>query len=336
MKVRKAHGWLVAAMLFTVASTAQEAVQVMTTPFSEASFHPTFEAPATVFPRNDSQISAEAAGLLLKVQAEAGQYVEAGQTLAVLDCRQSKLSAERAEGDLAILQAQLKLARLQLTRARQLIKDEHISEEIYDQRESDVAVLEGRIQVARTARSEAALMVEKCEIIAPFNGYVVERTAQKGQMAQPGSVLFRLVETLSPDISAQPSMSLLRSLEQGVDLAFVWNETSYPVKMKYNPNLVNPRTRSREVRLSFTADAAPPGATGRLVWKASWQALPAHLVVKRGDQLGVMLAENETAVFHALEGAVEGRPARADLDPDTAIITEGRLGLNHKDAILIR
>jgi len=332
----KPYGPLLPFLFLASASLAQDAVQVMTAPFHELAFHPSYEAPAAVAPRNDSQVSAETTGVILSLHAEVGEMVEAGQKLATLDCRQSVLNLDRVKGELAVLQSQLDLAKLQLKRAKKLVADDHISQELYDMRESEAAVLSARILVAKAALGDGQLMVEKCGISAPFSGYIVERAAQKGQLAQPGAQLFRLVQANNPNVSAQLSMSLIDSLEQGVELAFSWNNQHYPLRLEYNPKLVNPQTRSREVRLAFTGESAPPGAAGRLVWKASWKALPAHLLVKRGQQFGVLLAKDNRALFHPLADATEGRPARAELDANTLIITEGRLGLEDKDAVLIK
>jgi len=51
--------------------------------------------------------------------------------------------------------------------------------------------------------------------------------------------------------------------------------------------------------------------------------------------LGVFVANGNRAKFIALPLAQEGRPAPADLDPDTAVITSGRYQLQDGDTVSV-
>lgn len=228
----------------------RQAVQVMAVPFSEVAFQPTFEAPATVIARNDSTISSESSGVILKVNKDVGEFVKAGTLLAEVDCRRSELERQKAEGELAGLTTQLELAKKQLARARDLLNEKNISQEFYDQRANELKVLEARLTVQNAQLADARLSISKCSIHAPFSGYIAERQVQLGQMVQPGSPLFRIVETDGAEISAKLSVSLIQDLHKDAELVFVWADRSFPLKLERNPPVIDPSSRSHEVRLS--------------------------------------------------------------------------------------
>ena len=99
--------------------------------------------------------------------------------------------------------------------------------------------------------------------------------------------------------------------------------------------MVDPATRTVEVRLEFSGEMAPSGASGRLVWRNAGSYLPAELTVRRGGTLGVFLLRDGKAAFQPLESALEGQPARVDLAGEVSIIVEGRQRLQEGDAVRI-
>jgi len=63
------------------------------------------------------------------------------------------------------------------------------------------------------------------------------------------------------------------------------------------------------------------------VWPDGELHVPPGLVVRRAGRLGLFVDDGGTARFHALPDAQEGRPARADLPPETRIVVKGQLAL---------
>ena len=63
--------------------------------------------------------------------------------------------------------------------------------------------------------------------------------------------------------------------------------------------------------------------------------IPAELLVKRGEQLGVFVNQNGSAHFQALPDAQSGRPAAISLPADTQIIITGQFALQEGVAIKV-
>jgi hypothetical protein len=115
-------------------------------------------------------------------------------------------------------------------------------------------------------------------------------------------------------------------------MTFRHGGNDYPVTVRALGPQIDPIRRTREVRLTFEHRSALPGATGRLVW-SNGSMLPADLLVRRDNRLGVMLAADGRARFHPVPEAREGRPAPVTLPPESLVITDGRFSLRNGDAI---
>ena len=326
--------WLVLGAM-TSASADDSAVKVKTVALAEVAFHPQYSAPATVLSRNNSQISAEITGRIEKVLVDVGDRVEPAQPLIELDCRAHRLQLRQGISELESLKAQLDLARRQLKRAESLQSRNNISEEQFNQRQADVEILSARLKTQEAAKEQAALAVEKCVIKAPFQGVITQRQAQLGELSQPGAPLFQLAQTDHPVISAQLTLSQTDKLDQARDLVFTLQNKSYPINIQQVLPVIDRQSRSREVRLSFVDQNPDPGASGRLQWTDAGYAVPADLVVKRQQNYGLMVANDNQAHFVPLENVQEGRPAYTDLPETTLIITSGHLGLENGDPIRI-
>lgn len=306
---------------------SDQITSVKTVQLSDISFKQGFEVPAQVIAKWDSSVSAEIVAEVHSVLVEVGDYVEAGQPLVELDKRLATLKVAEAKASLAEAEANLKLAQLQKSRSDNLVKDAVISEDLHSQRVAEVASREAIVSMRNAQLDQAQYYAEKCSLKAPFSGFITLRQAQKGQLTQIGSTLIQIVHVDNPLVSIKLSEAQRETVSKDHRMSFVWNQKVEPVILEKVLPVLNSQSRTSEARLSFSRNAFQPGTQGVVRWESDYQVIPPWLLVKRNGVFGLLLAEGETAVFHPLPEAVEGRPARVDLDPETLIIEEGRLGL---------
>jgi RND family efflux transporter MFP subunit len=316
-----------ALLLAAFAAPAQQAVPVTVRPAAELWFHPERSAPAEVVPLNDARLSAELNARVLEIPVRAGQQVRAGELLVRLDCRDYRSRLEAQQYTRAALASRLKLAQTQLTRARNLRKERNISDEEVDRRDSELAALQSELAAQREAEAQAELNLQRCDISAPFDAAVAERLASVGDLAAPGTPLLRLVQTDASEVSARVRPAEAEAGAAARSIEFDWLGRRYPLELLRASPVVDPQTRTRDIRLGFTGEAAPPGASGRVYWRSARAHLPADLLVRRDGRLGVFLANDGHARFVPLEGALEGQPAAAELAGDASVVVEGRHGL---------
>jgi RND family efflux transporter MFP subunit len=175
-------------------------VQVMTAAKAEAGGRQSLlNASGYVTPRRRATIAAKITGRVTGVFFDEGTHVRQGQLLATLDDSDVKRALESAKADrdsaqaaIADFQVQLKNAKIQLGRAEQLQKAGVQTQENLDNASMAADSLTAKIALAKRqvvgaeARiSEAQQAVDNTVIRAPFDGIVVSKDAQVGEMVSP-------------------------------------------------------------------------------------------------------------------------------------------------------
>lgn len=189
-----AAGVLLSALGFVKFKQIQTAVQ------AASSFAPPPEAVTSIVAKRDQwpgtmsvigtveavhgvTVSADLPGTVAKITFESGQAVRAGDVLVELDTRQ-----ERAQ--LAALEAQRDLAKINYSRMEQLLKEGVISRAEYDS-----ATAQQRATEANVAEIRAT--IERKTIRAPFSGILGIRQANLGQYLSAGGPIVPL-QSLNP------------------------------------------------------------------------------------------------------------------------------------------
>lgn len=320
-------------MMFLLAGPLSAATPVTVAPLASLVTYPEQSAPATVQALNSPAVAAQISARIETIQVQVGDRVEAGDLLAALDCRdyQSRLVSARAE--LGRLQSQRRFSAGQLRRASDLKSKNSISEELVDQRRTELAAADAGIAAQRELIRQAEWQVERCEVRAPFAAIIVDRLASVGALAMPGTQLLQLTQLDGAEVSAALRPSETDSLRASDATRFRFEGRDYPVALRVLPPLIDTVRRTREARLRFSAEMAPIGAAGRLLWRDPRPHIPAEYLVRRDGRLGLFLLTDGQASFQPVAGALEGRPAALELDQQTLVIVEGREGLADGQAV---
>ena len=189
-------------------------------------------------------VSADLPGTVDKIHFESGQWVHEGDVLVELDTRQ-----ERAQ--LASLEAQRDLARINYGRAQQLVKDGVIARSDYDNAAAQQKATEAQVGDIRAA-------IERKTIRAPFSGVLGIRQVNLGQYLAAGQAIVSL-QSLNPiyvnfGVPQQdtPKVALGRSLRvTNTDLP----GAAFNGRISALDSVVNEQTRNIEVQ----ATLANPG-----------------------------------------------------------------------------
>jgi RND family efflux transporter MFP subunit len=327
---------LAAALLAMTRGAAAEPVQVTVQPLDELWVPQAFSAPATVVARNAPALAAEIDARVVRIPVVVGDRVTAGQTVVELDCRRYEATLASAEANVASAVAAQGFARQQLARARDLSRQNSISEELLDQRRNEVAAADAALEAARQASRLAAIDVGHCAIAAPVEGVVSQRAVSVGDFAARGRVVIGLVETTGQEVQAQLRGDQVATIAQAPSVQFVSGERSYPVTLRAILPAADPVARTRETRLGFTGTPAIVGSAGRVTWSGGERLVPPGLLVRRQGALGVFVKDGDHARFVALVDAQEGRPAPSALAADSLLVVEGRQSLTDGVAIVAR
>ena len=215
----------------------------------------TTEVTGTVRPVQHAALSPKVMGSIAEFPVTLGQAVKAGDLLV-------KITAAEISARLAQAQSQLKVARRDLERERDLLTKGASTAEM-------VRGLEDRAALTAAMVHEGEAMLSYTEIRAPFDGIVTRKNANVGDLTAPGQPLLELegqggfeVETGIPD-------QLAGSLAVGGEISVMASATDAAITG----------------RLSALSSAADPQA--RTV--AAKIALPAGRALRSGEFVRVLV-----------------------------------------------
>ena len=152
-----------------------------------------------VTPRRRATVAAKITGRVTGVFFDEGLHAHDGQVLATLDDSDLKRVLESAKADrnssqaaIADWQVQLKNSEIELRRAQALLAANVGTQETLDNSEMAVNSLKAKIELAKvqvlgaeSRVNEAQQSVDNCVIRAPFDGIIVSKDAQVGEMVSP-------------------------------------------------------------------------------------------------------------------------------------------------------
>ena len=176
-------------------------VDIARAPAGPAGTTSVLDASGYVTARREATVSSEVTGKVLEVLVEEGMRVERGQVVARLDdtTQRAQLAlaaaqVQSARAGLAEIEAQLRAARLERDRLRDLAARDLTSDSSLDAAEASYDALAARLAAGRESVnvSERSLALaqealDKTTIRAPFAGMVVSKDAQPGEMISPVS-----------------------------------------------------------------------------------------------------------------------------------------------------
>lgn len=195
-------GLVVVGGLLLAFRTQKPLVEVATArPAGDLQAQALLNASGYVTPRRRATVAAKVTGRVEQIFAEEGLHVKGGQVLAELDCSQPRasLTSARTERDataaaLADLEVQLGNADRELKRAESLrtagvnsVQALDTARTTDDSLRSKIALTKEQTRAAEARIAVTQQDVDNCTVRAPFDGVVVSKDAQRGEMVSPNS-----------------------------------------------------------------------------------------------------------------------------------------------------
>jgi RND family efflux transporter MFP subunit len=244
-----------------------------------------------VEPDRVADVGSQSIGVLERLLVERGDQVVSGQVLARLSAQVERASVSiaeaRSEADAELRQAiaAAELAQRKLQRAKDLLKQEFVSDQAVDQADAEYRVAEQRVLQARESQKVAqreyrlsAAQLGQREVRSPFDGIVIERYRTEGERierepvvrvaridplrveaivpaSQFGSIAMGQVATIRTDL---PNFNALSAKVVLVDRVIDPASNSFRVRLTL-PNPDNRIPSGLRCRVDF-ASSLPPAA----------------------------------------------------------------------------
>lgn len=165
-----------------------------------------------VVARTKASVSARILGRLDYMGVTEGSRLKKGDIIARLESADYEAALGAARANVAQIEAQLEQARRDLDRARKLSAENVISEAELEDAQTNVRVTEAQLEAAQAQADLAAVNLENTRVRAPFDGTVLRKDAEVGEMVAPSSAGGGLTRT------AIATMADLATLEVEVDV----------------------------------------------------------------------------------------------------------------------
>ena len=233
-------------------------------------------------PVESVEIRPRVSGYITEIHFNTGAIIKKGDLLYVIDPRPYQADFDRASAELERTQADLKLAQIELDRAKELRGKNTISASEFDQKAATYQGSSAAARSAEAAKNAAALNLEFTQIKSPIDGRVSDARITLGNLVQPGagpeSVLTTVVSVdpiyAKVDADENAVLKYVKLSEEGKRVsartakipAFVelGNETGFPHEgyIDFVDNRLDPGTgtvRARVVLKNWNPNLITPG-----------------------------------------------------------------------------
>jgi HlyD family secretion protein len=188
-------------------------------------------------------ISAETNGRIIRFEADEGDQIEKGKTIALVDTTifhlqkkeieagmksvRTRISSINAQND--ILNQQIENLRVNINRIEKMLKDDAATVKQYDDLTGQVAVLQKQIAANNTQKASVAAelfvyeskkatlneQIIRSSVISPLNGTVIEKYSEAGEMTAAGKPLVKIADLSVVKLKVYVSGAQLGSIKTG-------------------------------------------------------------------------------------------------------------------------
>jgi HlyD family secretion protein len=372
--LRKGWKWIAVAVVAAVViyKVSFSAVPVSTQPVAVGEVAAEVMGTGTLEAHYQATVSAKLQGLIVELLADQNDWVKSGQPLARLDdsdlkrevttqeavLNAAEATVERVVADEARAKAVLEQARLDHNRYSGLMASKSISQEQMDKTAQNLAVADAELARASAAIAEARRQqvaarerlhfqqarLADTRITAPFDGLIVRRERELGDIVVPGASIFLLVSVKEMWISSYVDESSMDGLAAGQPARVVFRsrpDQDYRGKVTRLGQQVDRETR--EFRVDVGVDSLPKNwavgqraevyiETGK---KSDATNVPLQALVWKKGKAGAFVANNGRALWREVSLGLRGlnkveitkglsKDEKVIVGPDPSKLTDGQ------------
>lgn len=168
----------------------------------------------------NATVRAQVAGSIVATSADVGQSVKKGQTLGRIDAsglQDAYLSAKSAVSSAETSNA---IAQRNLQRSQTLLQAGAIAQRDLETAQTQASGAQAALEDARSRLATASKNFDNTRISAPFDGIVSQKSVGAGDVVQPGTALFTIVDPSTMRLIASVPSDQLSMLRVGTDVTF--------------------------------------------------------------------------------------------------------------------
>jgi len=177
----------------------------------------------TLTATEEATVRAQLGGTVLEADAEPGERVAAGQVLVRLDTAALQDSLLSARTAVTTARSQAALARREEERQHELLAAGIVAQRDVEIAEQQTVAARAQLSQAQAQLAQAQEQLGNTRITAPFAGVVSEKPFSAGDVVQPGTALYTIVDPSSLELEAAVPAGQLAALHIGAPVTFMVN-----------------------------------------------------------------------------------------------------------------
>ncbi len=303
-----------------------------------------------VVARTRASVSAKILGRLASISVHEGSHVRKDEVIATLDDADYKAAVVAARAAEAQFDAQLKQARRDLERAKQLRAQALNADTDVESAQTKADVLAAQLASARAQTELAVATLENTRVRAPFDGTVLRKDAEMGEIVAPSSAgggLTRTAIVTMADLStlevevdvSEAYIAQVRNGQAGRVTLDAYPDTSFAARVRQVVPTADREKATVQVKVSIldhdprilpemgakVTFANERGAGGAIAAAPRRVMVPEAAVVRSGDAAKVWVVQ---------DGAAHARAV--DLGPTRGSNVEVRRGLEGGEQVVLQ
>ena len=244
-----------------------------------ATIQGTINATGTLAARRELPVGvAGEGGQVIAVLVEPGQWVRAGQTMAVIDRSVQVQQQSSQAAQVQVAQANANLAQANLDRSLRLVAKGFVSKADIDRLRATRDAAFAQVRVANAQLGVLRAQSGRLNIVAPAAGLVLERRVEPGQVVSAGSgVLFRIAKGGEMELRAQLGQADLAQIAPGVTARVtpVGSSNVYIGQVWQRAPVIDPLSRQGVAKIARAyAPDLPPGGFASAVIQSGTLVAP--------------------------------------------------------------
>lgn len=260
-----------------------------------------------------------------EVKVRAGQEVERGEELVILDKADLRSRTEQAVAAETAAKANYDQAEIEIGRAQRLWARQSITQSELDQATTALRTTKADLERARRGVEEARIVESYATVVAPISGRIIDKKVNAGDTVSPGQTLVTMYDPTSMQLVATVRESLALRLKVGQRLPARLEAIDLECEATISEIVPEAQAESRSFQVKVTGPCppgvytgmfgriyipledeevliAPPRAIRRIGQLAEVDVVDDNGTHRRVVQLGRMLDEG----FEVLSGLSEG------------------------------
>ena len=242
------------------AAQASQAQSVSVITPGRTSVNSSITASGTIAARREMPVGvAGEGGRVESVLVDAGDWVRAGQVLAVVDRSVQIQQAAGQAANIEVQRANARIAQANLDRALKLVERGFISKADVDRLIATRDAAVAQVHVASAALAQLQASSARLNIVAPAAGLVLSRGVEPGQIVSPGSgVLFRIAKDGELEMQARLAENDLARLSvgQGAEVMPVGTSQPFTGQIWQLSPTIDAQTREGVARIALAYNPA--------------------------------------------------------------------------------